>query len=158
LMLQVWLLPLLIVGAMIALSIPIGRYLAWVMDGRYRPLPVLGWLERRLDTGPQTWKQYCWALLVFNTALFVAGFLILMAQPLLLNPEPDSKGMLAPTTVFHTVCSFLTNTNQQHYSGEQHLSYFSQLFFVCWMQFLTPAIGLAALVAVIRGLRGDPHM
>ena len=45
-MLQIWLLPLLIVGAMIALSIPIGLYLARIMDGRYRPLPVLGWLER----------------------------------------------------------------------------------------------------------------
>jgi potassium-transporting ATPase potassium-binding subunit len=157
-MLQVWLLPLLIIGAMIALSIPIGRYLAWVMDGRYRPLPALGWLERRLDTGPQNWKQYCRALLLFNTAAFVVGFLLLVAQPLLLNPGPDSKGMLAPTAVFHTVCSFLTNTNQQHYSGEQHLSYFSQLFFVCWMQFITPAIGLAALAAIIRGLRGDAHM
>ncbi|MCI0461832.1 MAG: potassium-transporting ATPase subunit KdpA [Gemmataceae bacterium] len=157
-MLQVWLLPLLIVGAMIALSIPIGLYMARIMDGRYRPLPVLGWLERRFDTGPQSWKQYCLALLFFNTAAFVAGYLILVLQPLALNPEPDSKGMLAPTTVFHTVCSFLTNTNQQHYSGEQHLSYLSQLFFICWFQFITPAVGLAALVAIIRGLRGDNHM
>ena len=38
--------------------------------------------------------------------------------------------MLAPTTIFNTVISFLTNTNLQHYSGEQHLSYFSQIFFV----------------------------
>jgi K+-transporting ATPase ATPase A chain len=46
----------------------------------------------------------------------------------------------------------------QHYSGEVHLSYFSQLFFICWKQFVTPAIGLAALLAMIRGLRGDRHM
>ena len=39
--------------------------------------------------------------------------------------------MLAPTTIFNTAVSFLTNTNLQHYSGEQHLSYFSQLVFVC---------------------------
>ena len=51
-MLQVWILPILIVGAMVALSIPIGLYLARIMDGRYQPLPGLGWMERRFDTGP----------------------------------------------------------------------------------------------------------
>ena len=66
--------------------------------------------------------------------------------------------MLAPTTIFNTVCSFLTNTNLQHYAGEVHLSYFSQLFFVCWKQAISPMIGMAALVAIIRGLRGDKHM
>ncbi len=33
---QIWLLPLLIIGMTVALSIPVGRYLAWIMDGRYR--------------------------------------------------------------------------------------------------------------------------
>ncbi len=46
--------------------------------------------------------------------------------------NPDGKGMLSPTTIFHTVISFMTNTNLQHYSGEQHFSYFSQIFFVIW--------------------------
>ena len=66
--------------------------------------------------------------------------------------------MLAPTTIFNTTISFFTNTNLQHYSGEVHLSYFSQIFFVCWKQFLSPVIGLCALLAIIRGLRGDRHM
>jgi K+-transporting ATPase ATPase A chain len=156
-MLQVWLLPVLIVGAAVALAVPIGRYMAWFLDGRQRPGGFLGWCERHLDTGPQDWKHYCLALLGFNVAAFVIGFLILALQPLLpLNP--DNKGMLAPSTIFNTACSFLTNTNLQHYAGEVHLSYFSQLFFICWKQFVTPAIGLAALLAMIRGLRGDPHM
>ena len=60
--------------------------------------------------------------------------------------------MLSPSMIFHTAISFMTNTNQQHYSGEVHLSYFSQIFFVCWKQILSPVIGLAALVAIIRGL------
>lgn len=164
-MLQVWLLPLLIVGAMIALSLPIGRYMAWIMDGRYRPVRGLGWLEQRIDTGPQTWKHYCLSLLLFNTVAFVATFMILVVQAWFLTADgkgtflnPDGKGMLSPPTIFHTICSFLTNTNQQHYSGEVHLSYFSQLFCICWLQFITPAIGLAALVAIIRGLRGESHM
>ena len=45
--------------------------------------------------------------------------------------------------IFNTVCSFVTNTNLQHYSGEQHLSYFSQLGGIVWLMFVTPAAGLA---------------
>ena len=60
--------------------------------------------------------------------------------------------------VFNTVCSFVTNTNLQHYSGEQHLSYFSQLACIVWLMFVTPAAGLAVMLATLRGLRGDRHM
>ena len=114
-------------------------------------------LEEKLDTGPQNWKQYAVAMLLWNTLTFVVGFLILQFQNYLpLNP--DNKGMLSPTTVFNTLCSFLSNTNLQHYSGEVHLTYFSQIFLICWKQFHSPAIGLAVLAALIRGLRGDRDM
>jgi K+-transporting ATPase ATPase A chain len=152
-----WTLPSLIFLLTVALAIPLGLYMAGIFDGRYRAPGWLRWVEQRVDTGPQDWKQYAFALLLFNVAAFVAGFVILALQPLLpLNP--DGKGMLAPTMIFHTATSFLSNTNQQHYSGEVHLSYFSQLFFICWKQFITPSIGLCALVAIIRGLRGDKDM
>ena len=120
---SVWLLPLLIVATTVVLSVPVGLYLAWVMDGRYRAPAPLRWLESRLNTGPQNWKQYALGMLLFNTVMFVFGFAVLALQPLapeVLNPE--NKGMLAPTTLFNTTASFLTNTNLQHYSGEQHLS------------------------------------
>jgi K+-transporting ATPase ATPase A chain len=148
-----WFLPVLIVGLAAGLSVPLGRYMARVLDR-----PAAGnRIERLLDTGPQNWKQYCYSLLGFNFLAFIVGFAVLALQPYLpLNP--DNKGMLAPTIIFNTAASFLTNTNLQHYSGEVHLSYFSQLFFICWKQFVGPAIGLAALLAVIRGLRGDAHM
>jgi K+-transporting ATPase ATPase A chain len=156
-MLQIWILPLLIVVTAVLLSLPIGRYLAWVMDGRYRVPRWLHWFEGRLNTGPQNWKQYTLALLLFNTVMFIVGFAVLALQPALpLNP--DGMRMLAPTTIFNSVTSFLTNTNLQHYSGEQHLSYFSQLFFVGWNMFVSAAVGFCALAAVIRGLRGDAHM
>ncbi|MFO0845653.1 MAG: potassium-transporting ATPase subunit KdpA [Gemmataceae bacterium] len=154
---QVWLLPLLIVGTTVALSFPVGRYLAWVLDGRYRAPGALLWLERRLDTGPQTWKQYAVSMLLFNTVMFLFGYVVLQLQPFLpLNP--DDKKMLSPTTVFNTAASFLTNTNLQHYSGEQHLSYFSQLAVICWNMFVSAAVGFCALAAIIRGLRGDAGM
>ena len=117
------------------------------------------WIESRVDTGPQNWKQYCWAFMLFNVVTFVVGFRRAgdsALAPAFLNP--DGKGMLAPSMIFHTAISFMTNTNQQHYSGEVHLSYFSQIFFICWKQILSPVIGLAALVAIIRGLRGDKTM
>src|SRR5262245_3959210 len=152
-----WTLPLLIFGLTCALAIPLGVYMAWIFDGRYHPPKLVRWLETRFDTGTQNWKQYAVAMLLFNAVAFVIGFIVLALQPLLpLNP--DAKGMLAPSMIFHTATSFLSNTNLQHYSGEVHLSYFSQLFFICWKQFITPAIGLCALVAIIRGLRGDSHM
>jgi len=150
----VWLLPFLIVLTAVVLSIPLSRYLAWIMDGAYRAPRGLLWFERRLDTGPQDWKQYTIALLVFNAALFVYGFIVLALQPVTpLNPR--GRGMLAPTTIFHSVISFMTNTDLQHYAGDQHLSIFSQLFFVIPNLFLSAAVGLCALTAIIRALRGE---
>jgi K+-transporting ATPase ATPase A chain len=154
-----WLLPLLIVGTTVVLSIPVGVYLAWIMDGKYRPPSWLRVLEGWLNTGPQNWKQYAIALLSFNVIMFVMAFVILALQPYLpLNPNLHDKGMLAPTTILNTAVSFLTNTNLQHYSGEQHLSYFSQLTAILWNMFVSAAVGFCALAAVIRGLRGDANM
>jgi K+-transporting ATPase ATPase A chain len=152
-----WLLPLLIVGTSVVLSIPVGLYLAWICDGRYRAPGWLRWLEQRLDTGSQNWKQYVVSLLLFNSVMFSVAFGLLSFQPYLpLNP--DDKKMLGPTTIFNTAISFLTNTNLQHYSGEQHLSHFSQLTVILWNMFVSASVGFCALVAVIRGLRGDPLM
>lgn len=151
-----WTLPLLIVGLTVALSVPVGFYLAYVMDGRLR-VPGMAWAEARLDTGPQTWKQYALSLILFSGVMFAFAFVVLAAQSLLpLNP--DGKTALAPTTVFNTVASFLTNTNLQHYAGEQHLSYFSQLAVIAWNMFVSAAVGFCTLAAVVRGLRGDTNM
>ena len=168
-------------GLPIGLSIPLGWYMARVLD----PAPekvgrgldafpmVLMRLLGRSTPAKMGWKQYSFALLVFNAVLFAVSFAILYFQQYLpLNP--DGKGSLAAlgfkdvagvqhdgadtAVIFNTVCSFVTNTNLQHYSGEQHLSYFSQLGGIVWLQFVTPACGLAAMLAVIRGLRGQRDM
>jgi potassium-transporting ATPase potassium-binding subunit len=160
-MLQIWLLPVLIVATAVALSLPVGRLLAWIIDGKYRPPRWLAWIEGRLDTGPQTWKQYAVSLLLFNTVMFVFSFVVLALQPLLpLNPDDPhaDKGALAATTIFNTAASFLTNTNLQHYAGEQHLSYFSQLAVILWNMFVSAAVGFGTLAAMTRALRGDAHM
>jgi K+-transporting ATPase ATPase A chain len=154
---MVWLLPLLLLAVTALLSIPLGLYLAWIVDGHARPPVWLRWFEQRLDTGPQNWKQYAVSLLLFNTAMFVVGFVVLALQPCL-PFNPDHKPMLGPTTIFNTVISFQSNTSLQHYAGEQHLSYFSQLAAILWNMFVGGATGLCALAAVVRGLRGDAHM
>jgi K+-transporting ATPase ATPase A chain len=149
-----WLLPALLMATAIVLSIPLSAYFAWLMDGRYRAPRVIKWFENRLDTGPQNWKQYTLALVVFNVALFVFGFVVLSLQPIApLNPL--GRGMLEPSTIFNTVISFMTNTNLQHYSGDQHLSNFSQTFFILPNMFLSASVGFCALAAIIRAFRGE---
>jgi potassium-transporting ATPase potassium-binding subunit len=152
-----WIFPCLVLLTAVALSVPVGRYLAWIFDGRYHSPAWLSKIEQKLDTGPQGWKQYAFSLVLFNTVMFVVAFVALALQPCLpLNPE--NKQMLGPTTIFHTAISFFTNNSQQHYAGEVHLSYFSQLLAIVWNMFLSGGVGLAAVAAITRGLRGDPHM
>jgi potassium-transporting ATPase potassium-binding subunit len=153
-----WFLPTLIVGTTLVLSAPVGLYFAWINDGRYPAPKWLRWLESRFDLGGQNWKQYTISLLLFNTLMFVFGYLVLATQPLLPGLNPEGKKMLAPTTIFNTCCSFLTNTDLQHYAGEQHLSYGSQMFAILWYMFTSAAVGFCSLSAITRALRGDPHM
>src|SRR3984957_5465882 len=155
--LQIWLLPIAILVVTTILAVPLSRYLAWSMNGQYKAPRFLHWFEARLDSGPQNWKQYPVSILLFNSALFVFGFAILSLQPWLpLNP--DGKGMLAPTTIFHTVVSFMTNTDLQHYSGDQVFSNFSQIFFGLTNFFLSASIGFCGLTAIIRAFRSDSHV
>ena len=152
-----WLLPVSIIVFTIIIAVPLSRYMAKIMDGKYTVPRPLAWFVKKLDSGPQNWKQYTVALLVFNAVLFVYGYIVLSAQPWMpLNPR--GLGMLAPTTIFHTVLSFITNTNMQHYSGDVAFSIFSQIFFCIVNFFLSAAVGLCALAAIIRALRGDSHV
>jgi potassium-transporting ATPase potassium-binding subunit len=149
-----WTLPILLLAVTILLSIPLSRYFAWIMDGSYKAPRGLAWFEARLDTGEQNWKQYTVALLVFNAMLFIFGFIVLCLQPIApLNSL--GRGILAPSTIFNTVISFMTNTNLQHYSGDQHLSNFSQIFFILPNMFLSASVGFCALTAIIRAFRGE---
>jgi potassium-transporting ATPase potassium-binding subunit len=152
-----WLFPVSVLLISVIIAIPLGRYLVWIMDGRYHPPRVLKWCEERINSGPQNWKQYAIALLVFNTVLYVFGYLMLTLQPWFpLNPR--GLGALSPSTIFNTVISFSTNTDIQHYSGDVAFSNFTQLFFCLPMFFLSAAIGFCALTAIIRAFRSDANV
>jgi potassium-transporting ATPase potassium-binding subunit len=153
-MTQLWLLPTALILIALVIAVPLSKYAAWLMDGHYRPLAPFAWFEKKLDSGPQDWKQYTASLLIFNLVLFIWGYLVLALQPIMpLNPR--HLGMLAPTTIFNSVASFMTNTNLQDYSGEVHLSNFSQIFFVISNQYISAAVGFCALAAIIRAFRGE---
>jgi potassium-transporting ATPase potassium-binding subunit len=176
-----WIHPLWALALPIALSFPLGwlmfRSLDVPRDRTGKGLDALPMFFARLlgrrEPAAMNWKRYACALLAFNAALFVIAFALLYAQHKIPLFNPDNKGSLGALgykigdddhpgadtgVIFNTVCSFVTNTNLQHYSGEQHLSYFSQLGVVMWLQFVTPAAGLCVMLATIRGLRGDRHM
>src|SRR5262245_1965126 len=146
----------------IATSLPLGRYIARVFRGERTWLdPVLLPIERFVlrVTGVdpaegQDWKQYARSLLVSNVFMWLATFAVVTLQKWLpLNP--DGIGNMEPTLAFNTISSFTTNTNLQHYSGETGLSYFSQLFAIVFLQFVTAATGVAACIAIMRGLGGN---
>jgi potassium-transporting ATPase potassium-binding subunit len=152
-----WLFPISVIALPVILAIPLSSYLARIMDGKYRPWPIFEWFEKRLDSGHQNWKQYTVALLIFNTVLYLFGYLVLSLQPWMpLNAR--GLGALAPSTIFNAVISFITNTDIQHYSGDVAFSNFSQIFFCIPMFFLSASIGLCALTAIIRAFRSDSHL
>ena len=100
----------------------------------------------------RTGRGYSISLLVSNVFMWLATWTIVTLQQYLpLNP--DGIGNMEPLA-FNTISSFVTNTNLQHYSGETGLSYFSQIFTITFLQFVTAATGVAAAVATIRGLAG----
>jgi K+-transporting ATPase ATPase A chain len=146
----------------VATSIPVGRYMARVFSGGktwldpvFRPIERLVLRLCRVDPEEQQdWKAYAKSLLVSNVFMWLATFAIVTLQGVLFL-NPDKIAGMEPTLAFNSISSFTTNTNLQHYSGETGLSYFSQMFFATFLQFVTAATGMAALVAIIRALGGN---
>ena len=151
----------LILGTAVSLSWPLAGAMTWAMHPRDKIAGFRQGTESLLRKAggkaaarEQTWKEYVLSLLLFNAFMFITVYAILaLQQALPLNP--DGKGALEPSLVFHTAASFTSNTNLQHYSGEVSLSYFSQIFGLMWLQFVSAATGIAALTALARGLAGN---
>jgi K+-transporting ATPase ATPase A chain len=146
-----------IVTLVIALAITwryLGSYMAAVFDGRVR---FLAWAEqpvyRLLRTSPereQTWKRYAGATVIFSAVTVGMTYLIIRIQGSLpLNPQ--HLGQVKPALSFNTATSFLTNTNWQNYGGETTMSYFSQIGALMVQQFISPAVGIAVAITLVRG-------
>jgi K+-transporting ATPase ATPase A chain len=148
----------LLLVVLVVLAEPIGRYIANVFSGNRTLLsPLLQPVERGLyricgvdELGEMSWKSYATALLIFNALGFMAVFGLQEAQRLL-PFNPQALGPVRWDTALNTAVSFATNTNWQSYSGEQTMSYLTQMLGLTVQNFLSAAIGIAVAMAVIRG-------
>jgi K+-transporting ATPase ATPase A chain len=134
---------------------PLGLYLVRVFDGS---MTWLGWLERPIyrlcgveRNEDQHWTRYAASTLVFSLASMLLTYVALRLQALLpLNPQ-HFPGVV-DRQAFETAASFTTNTNWQSYSGESTMSYFSQMTQLAFHNFVSAAVGIAAAVALVRGI------
>ncbi|HEY9862568.1 MAG TPA: potassium-transporting ATPase subunit KdpA [Candidatus Obscuribacterales bacterium] len=148
-------------GLLVAIVPVFGTYIANVFLGEKTLLdPILNPLERLIYNlsgvhfqRDMTGWQYASAMLLINLVMGVFVYFIISFQGVLpLNPNqlnPPSWDL-----TLHTTISFLTNTNQQHYSGENTLSYASQILALGFLMFTSAATGLAVSIAFIRGITG----
>ena len=143
-------------GLLIGLTPVLGGFMARVFQGRIRFLaPMERWIYRlggvRADE-EMSWRRYFFAVLLFNVVGLLSLMVIQMTQNWLpLNPQhfPNVPWALA----LNTAISFITNTNWQTYSGENTMSYFTQMAGLAVHNFLSAATGIAVLLALARGLK-----
>ena len=144
---------------LIALAKPIGSYMARVYEGESTFLDrLLGPIERLIyrvsgihPDVEMNWKTYTVAMLIFNLfGLLVVYLLQRFQQVLPLNPQGLSA--ISPDSSFNTAVSFATNTNWQGYGGETTMSYLTQMLALTVQNFVSAAVGMAIVVALIRGL------
>ncbi|NGM21595.1 potassium-transporting ATPase subunit KdpA [Roseomonas stagni] len=143
----------LVLAAIIAAAIPLGRYIAAVAAGRVtflapveRAFYVLGGIDPGRGMG---WRGYTLAMLAANAAGFVLLYALLRLQGALpLNPQGFDG--IPPWLAFNTAISFVTNTNWQAYSGEAAMSYLSQMAGLAVQNFLSAATGMALALALCR--------
>jgi K+-transporting ATPase ATPase A chain len=154
-----------VLAIIVALAIPLGRYMAAVFTNRRTVLdPVMDPVDNVIyrfsgenRTAGMRWQAYVVAMLLTNLVMFVMYFVILEVQQFLpLNP--DGIGAVNPFLAFNTAASFITNTNWQNYGGENTLTYFSQMFAIIFPQFSSAATGLVCGIAFIRGLAGSQDL
>lgn len=143
----------------VLIAYPLGKYISNVFLGKKTVTDFMAPAERfffrfsGIDPNePMNWRQFLKALLTVNMLwLFYAIALLLTQGSFPLNP--DGNASQTPDLAFNTAISFLVNCNLQHYSGESGLTYFTQLFVVCFLQFVSAATGIAALMALLNGLK-----
>jgi len=146
-------------AVLIALAKPIGSYMANVYTGQPHLLGrICGPLERGLyrllgtrEDEEMDWKTYAVAVLLFSVASFIMVYALQRLQGALpLNPA--AMPGVTPDASFNTAVSFATNTNWQGYGGETTMSYLTQMAALTVQNFVSAAVGMAVLVALVRGL------
>jgi potassium-transporting ATPase potassium-binding subunit len=145
---------------LIALAIPLGRYMAGVFEGtsvivRKIGRPIESMFYRIAGVDPESemsWKHYALAVLLFNVLGALVLYALLRFQGMLpLNPQAMSA--MTPDAAFNTAVSFVTNTNWQDYGGESTLGYLAQMLGLTVQNFFSAATGICVVIALIRGFK-----
>jgi len=153
------LLPILLFLCVLTLfAVPLGEFMAKVFSGRRNFLTrIVGPVEKLLyrcfgidERDEMSWKAYAFSLVIFNAIGIVVLFVLQLIQGWL-PFNPQKFGAVRWDTALNAAISFVTNTNWQSYSGEQTMSYFTQMLGLTVQNFLSAAVGLAVAVAFIRG-------
>ncbi len=145
------------IGGTLALAVPFGLYIARMISYEMRPLErPLAKIENGfykligIDINRQmSWKEYLFAIIITNGIVAAFVFIILISQGLLPLGSPEKPGFTLDLA-FHTAASFITDTNLQHYIGDQQLSNLSQMIAITFVMFVAPASAIAAAFAFIR--------
>lgn len=162
-MVQGWIQIALTLLIIVAITPVFGRYIARIFQEQRTFLdPILNPVEQVLygligvsAKEDMTGWQYARAILYSNIVMGLLIFFIIMNQGWL-PFNPTKLGAPTWDTAVHTTISFITNTNQQHYSGESTISYASQMLALGYHMFTSAATGIAVGIAFIRGLTGRP--
>ncbi len=149
--------------AVLAMTKPLGVYMYDVLEDARQPLPrMFGPLERGLcrlcgvdARREQPWTEYALSLLVFSAFGVLVTYAIQRLQGVL-PFNPQHLPAVSPDSSFNTAVSFTTNTNWQGYVGEATMSYLTQMAGLAWHNFTSAAVGIAAAVALARGLTRRP--
>lgn len=143
----------------VLLAYPLGRYISKVFAGEKTIGDFLNPFERFVfrATGidpaeTMDWKQFVKSMLTINMLWLVYAFFLLLFQDRLpLNP--DGNAAQTPDLAINTAISFLVNCDLQHYSGETGLTYFTQLFVITFLMFVSAATGIACVIGALNAFR-----
>lgn len=139
---------------------PMGVFMARVfnrektfMDPLLRPIERLLYRVTGVDENHEMlWTEYAIAMLLFSVVSMIVLYLMQRLQGYL-PFNPQKFGAVNPAHVaFNTAASFTTNTNWQAYSGENTMSYFTQMAGLAFHNFVSAATGIALAIAFIRGI------
>ncbi len=154
-----WLQLALFLLALLAVTKPLGAYMAKLFSGeRVWTTRLLGPVERaiyrlcRVDPQQeQHWTAYTAAMLIFSAVGMLALYAFERLQGVLpLNPQGFPG--VPPALAWNTAASFTTNTNWQGYSGESTMSYLTQMAGLAFHNFVSAGTGIALAIAFIRGI------
>jgi potassium-transporting ATPase potassium-binding subunit len=154
-----WFQILLFLAAVLAVTVPLGRFMTRVFNRERTWLdPVLRPIERAIyrltrvdETRQMRWTEYAAAMLIFSVVSMLVLYILQRVQQWL-PWNPQGFAAVPPDLAFNTAASFTTNTNWQAYSGESTMSYLTQMAGLAYHNFVSAATGIALAIAFIRGI------